>query len=246
MNSAAPPSSAATRLLVLAPNWLGDAVMTTPLISWLAGLRDPAGRPPEIVLAVREAWLPLFRGDPRITHLVPVARPGEHAGLLGVPRLAARLRSFDCEGAVLGPPSLRAALIARLAGVRVRVGYGGDGRGFLLNPAVPRRLRGERHFVDEMLDLGPVLADRSGWTAAAEDGPGLPALPGCAGEEALDLSGRPLWILGPGATYGEAKTWPPRRVAELAALAIARHGARCCWATPPRGAPSPANPPWRA
>ncbi len=73
------------RLLVLAPNWLGDAVMATKLLDWLAGkVTLPGGRTLHISWAVRAPWAPLFTHDPRIDELMVVDRPGRHDGLKGV------------------------------------------------------------------------------------------------------------------------------------------------------------------
>ena len=42
------------RVMVLAPNWLGDVVMTCPLLTRLSGCRTVADdRPLQVVLAVR-------------------------------------------------------------------------------------------------------------------------------------------------------------------------------------------------
>lgn len=214
--------------LVLAPNWLGDAVMASPLLSRLAAARDERGQGPALHLAVRRPWAPLFAGDPRLAGLVPVERAGRHAGLRGIVRLAGDLRRVGARALVLGPPSLRAGLAAKLAGVPVRVGYRGDGRGLLLNHPLPRPVRGERHHSDELLALG----DRA--LAACGLVPGDPdrerawgLLPGCRAVPPADLGAGPdLWVLAPGTTYGEAKVWPVANAARFVDLAVATRGVR--------------------
>ena len=65
------------RLLVVAPNWLGDVVMTTPLLDWLQQVRLGEGAPRfRLILAVRSAWAPLFAGDARVDELVVTGRDG--------------------------------------------------------------------------------------------------------------------------------------------------------------------------
>ena len=224
--------STAPRILLHLPNWLGDVIMTTPLIEFLLGAfsAQPVGSRPELALAVRPAWSPLFAGDARLAGLVPVDRRGRHGGPAGIPRLAADFRRGRYDAVVLGPPSLRAGLTARLAGIPLRIGHATDGRGPLLNAAVPRGVRGSRHYAWEMLELGLVLLDRLGLAAPLLPTGGLPspALPGCASlsRQPFGGGGRPLWAVAPGTTYGEAKTWPLERMREFVAAAVAVDGAR--------------------
>ncbi len=216
----------ACRILVLAPNWLGDAVMASALLSRLAAARDGGGRRPEIVLAVRDAWRPLFEQDPRLTGLVTVERNGRHAGLVGLARLGRDLRSVQADAVVLGPPSLRAGVAAALARVPVRVGYRGDGRSLLLTHPVDRPRRGDRHHADELRDLGDVALAALGLgadPAADESTPGLlPGIRAHAGSGGLP----PVWVFAPGTTYGEAKVWPRERAVEFAARAVQDRGVR--------------------
>lgn len=216
----------ACRILVLAPNWLGDAVMASPLVSRLAASRDAAGRPPEIHLAVRSTWRSLFESDPRLAGLVAVDRGGRHGGVGGVGRLAHDLRAVGADAIVLGPPSLRAGLVAALARVPVRVGYAGDGRSPLLTHRLRRPARGARHHADELLDLGDAALaalDLAAGELAAERA--LGALSGAASHVGSDGS-PPVWVFAPGTTYGEAKVWPRDRAAEFTARAVTERGVR--------------------
>jgi len=214
------------RLLLLAPNWLGDAVMMSPLLSLLAGARDHQGRRPHVTLAVRRRWLPLFRDDPRCDHLLPVARTGRHGGPLGVLRLGRELRAMRPDVVLLGPPSLRAALLAVLSGAGVRVGYRGDTRSTFLSHALVRPLRGTLHHADELVELGRAALAAGGLTAPPEADQGE-LLPGCAGRTAVEPGPGPeIWVLAPGTTYGEAKTWPADRVSEFLTAAVETAGVR--------------------
>jgi len=213
------------RLLVAAPNWLGDVVMTSPLLDVLADARDAAERPPQIVLAIRRRWSRLYADDPRVSEIIPVARSGRHGGLSGLWRLGRDWRQTRCTGVVLGPPSLRSGLAARLAGVRHRVGYRSDGRGFLLTLGLPRAPRGERHHADELAELGRALAAATG----LRPGPRPAArviLPGCVSIPARTTAGPAVWIFAPGATYGEAKVWPLRHAAGFVERAVRDAGRR--------------------
>jgi heptosyltransferase-2 len=217
------------RILLVAPNWLGDLVMTLPVLDWLAAARLAPGAPGfSLSVAVRAAWAPLLAGDQRLDSLLVTERPGAHAGLSGAARQAAVWRSGRFDAALLGPPSLRVAVVAAAAGIPLRIGHRGDLRSPLLSRALPRAPRGSRHFSQEMLDLARALARELGWTdavvSAAEAAP--PAhLAGVAAGARPAPGGRPLWSLGAGATFGPAKTWPPARAAEFV-RAVAAAGGR--------------------
>ncbi len=215
-------------ILVLAPNWLGDVVMASPLLSRLAAAGDGDGRLPAVHLAVRRPWAPLFAGDPRLAGLVLVERQGRHGGLAGLVRLGADLRRVAPDAVVLGPPSLRAGLAARLSGARVRVGYRSDGRGGLLSDALPLPPRGTRHHGDELTDLGDRALAACGLAAGDPDReaawgllPGLRAAPPADPGE-----GPAVWVLAPGTTYGEAKVWPLANARDFARRAVAERGVR--------------------
>jgi len=221
----------APRILVHMPNWLGDAIMTTPLLSLLtrafAAVADH--QRPSLHLAIRQPWSVLFSGDAAVSNILPIDRGGRHAGLAGLWRQATEMKNGGYDAVVLGPPSLRAGLTACLARIPRRIGYATDGRGLCLNPGLAPGPRGSRHYSYEMLGLGLSLLEDLGIEAPLIPSEGLPIsqLPGCDEFEAVELGDeRPLWIVAPGTTYGEAKTWPLARVTEFVEVATAEGGAR--------------------
>jgi len=195
------------RLLVMAPNWLGDVVMTTPLLTYLHEIARPQfAHGLQIHLAVRDSWAPLFTGDPRLDEVTIVERAGRHGGWRGIFRLAAQWKRNQYDAVILGPPSLRAALVARWAGIARRVGYPGDGRSLLLTDRSTRLARGSLHYSEEMMVLGQHLSGEITPPASAGTLPSLPAMDRIA--PLVWGDGPPVWALAPGTTYGEAKTWP--------------------------------------
>jgi len=216
------------RFLLVAPNWLGDVVMASPLLDILAA--ESAAERPRVTVAIRRAWAPLLANDPRVDRLLIYERRGRHRGVTGTLRLAADWRRESCAAVVLGPPSLRVAVAARLAGIERRIGYASDGRGWLLSDGLPVPSRGVWHHEEELAALGHE-ARRAVRLASAV----LPAtaeasrlrLPGLAAVTPAPVgSGPPCWLVGIGATYGEAKAWPVARVAELLRLAVGEGGVR--------------------
>ena len=210
------------RVLLLLPNWLGDAVMATGLLELLSRQRDlPDGRQLHLTLGVRRAWLALFQTDPRYDDLLVLERKGRHAGVGGFFELRGDLSQRHFDAVVLGPPSLRVALAARLARIPLRVGYDSDSRGSLLNHKLKGQPRGESHYFQEMLELGATLLELLGLTQFRADFPIATSLPGCANIFSdVEKDHTPRWILAPGATYGQAKTWPLAPALEFCRLAL--------------------------
>ncbi len=184
-----------TRMVILAPNWLGDAVMALPAIADVR--RGAAGA--RLTVAARPQIAPLF------------------ALVAGVDETVAadRLPAYAHDVAILLPNSFHAALVARRARIPERWGYRTDWRAPLLTraPAAPRGL----HQVDYYQHLVSALGfePRAG-EPHLEVGDAARA----AGRGLLDAAGwdraRPLVALAPGAAYGGAKRWPPEHFAELA------------------------------
>ena len=217
------PSAFEFRILLVAPNWLGDAVMFSALIEFLHQRRIlPDGTQLTLGLAVRPAWAPLFKDDPRLSFLVPVLKPGRHSGLLGGFRLGADFRALNLDAVVLGPPSLRFGLAAFFSGANLRIGYSGDGRGMLLTHGAKILQRGHRHHSDELVQLGKNLFQALGWGEHDFNQADVAAtLPGCLEiQPTASSSEAPLWVFAPGATYGSAKSWPLDRAVEFARQAI--------------------------
>jgi len=220
------------RLLVLAPNWLGDVVMHTPLLSLLHEQRSNVAAavkgPVSIHLGVQRAWADLFRDDPRVDELMVLERNRRHRGMWGAFRLAALMRQGGYDAVILGPPSLRTGLASWLARIPCRVGYRYDGRSPFLSVGLSPGLRGSLHYSGEMIRLGHAWLESLGLDHAAYREENRPAtLPGCDSVPLVDLGrGSPVWAVAPGTTYGEAKTWPVSRLGDFLELAIHEAGVR--------------------
>jgi len=220
------------RLIVRAPNWLGDAVMALPALD--AVRRAHAGA--TIVLAARASVAPLFEED-------TPARPDEIV-VVDDAREIAQLRGVRADAILLLPNSFASAWRARRAGIAERWGFRAGGRGWLLSRGVGRP-RGRVHHVDyyralikELGFAAPIPpeggSDRNEKRSAASpshggsDDPRIAARPQTL-EKADALlrqhgapSGTPLVGFAPGAAYGHAKRWPPDRVAAVIAALQAR------------------------
>lgn len=118
----------AQRIVIVAPSWVGDCVMMTPVLRALREHRSNT----EIHVVVRPPLEQLFDGCPWIGSATACAMKGA----AGVFRLASAIRNKKPDSVLLLPNSFRSALGARLSGAKQRIGYDRDGRGFLLTDRV--------------------------------------------------------------------------------------------------------------
>lgn len=194
-----------TSTLVIAPQWIGDAVMTEPLMRCLhaRGERLAVGALPWVA--------PVYRAMASVERVIEF--PFAHGGLQWAPRRAmARQLRGQFDRAVVCPNSLKSALIPWWAGIAERVGYLGEARFGLLTNRLPNPSKTER---PPMVAFYGALSGEGGFSSER------PQL-GVA-EAAVDAALAPLalkrggyCVLVPGAEYGPAKRWPTAHFATLA------------------------------
>jgi heptosyltransferase-2 len=196
-------------LLVLAPNWLGDAVMALPAIADLK--RHFADR--RLIVAARSSVSSLFTMARDVDEVIA-------ADMITV-------RQAAPEIAVLFPNSFASAWLAWRASVPQRWGYAADLRTWLLTRAIRRPKQAMhqgayyQHLVSEL---------------GIANGPLEPHLdiPEDVLEAARSLlrghgwsDGRLLVVLAPGAAYGKAKLWIPSYVTQLISNLVRERAMSC-------------------
>ena len=215
------------RILVVIPNWVGDVVLATPV---LAALREhfPSAR---ITYLMRRYVADVLDGGG--WHDATAYWP-DGRGLtreVRTARVTGRLKLERCDLAVLLTNSFRSAWVAWRAGIRRRVGYARDGRGWLLTDRL-RPLKRDGEFVPSpVLPYYIKIAEQIGCTV--EDRRprlGITAQQERAGKDlwghyGLD-GGQPYALINPGAAFGAAKCWLPERFAEVCDRLAAEHGFR--------------------
>jgi heptosyltransferase-2 len=215
----------ARRVLVKAPNWLGDLVITLPA---LRGIRRAC---PEARLAVlvKQELAGFFESVDGIDEVISYRIGAGIAGWADRWKLIAAVRARAFDVAVLFPRSFEAALWMAAARVPRRAGAAAQGRSWLLTDSVkmpPPALA--RHQAHDYLDLfGAIL----GIEGSLEDVRVI-AAPARAAKSRTWLEERrrgrgPLIAIAPAAAYGPAKEWPADRYAALIDRLGAVGGAEC-------------------
>lgn len=215
-----PAPSSFDRVVVRPPNWLGDAVMALPA---MAAVRQHFAESHLTVAAV-PAVAALFREDTDVKPDRVIELPSR------TPAAVAQLEGEGFGAGVLFPNSFRSAWQLWRAGVPERWGVSRAGRGFLLTRrSAPRPRPAGPHQSDYYRDLVTGLGMPADPTALPRLSPRPSSVERAAAllaQHGVDLTGRFVG-LAPGAAYGQAKQWPPDRVADLAARLIREQGVRC-------------------
>jgi heptosyltransferase-2 len=197
--------------LVIQTSFLGDTVLTTPLIAELA-TRGP------VRVVVTPASAPLLARNPDIDDLVVYDKRGADAGVLGFRRLAQRLRAPDASRgappavAYLAQRSVRSAALAVAAGYSARVGFDGSPGQRLYTARVP--YRDDRHHAERLWRLAFPEAGEGERAIAPNTRTLQPKLfPGSEERAAVDAligkssDSRPIVALAPGSVWA-TKRWP--------------------------------------
>lgn len=204
---------AGERILIVAPSWIGDAILSEPLVSLL---REPFEDPTVDVLA--PPWCaPVYARMRGIRRVVESPFAHGKVALAARRRLARELAGAHYTHAFVLPNSWKSALVPFLARIPKRVGYRGEGRWGLLTDA--RRL--DTRAIPRLVDRFAALAVAPGTLVPTPPAPVLVAdvANRAAAARSLRLrTDRPTVILCPGAEFGPAKRWPPNYFAELAAM----------------------------
>jgi heptosyltransferase-2 len=193
-----------THSLVIAPQWIGDAVMTEPL------LRRLRARGERLAVGALPWVAPVYRAMPQVDEIIEF--PFAHGGLQFKARRAiARQVEGRFETAYVLPNSLKSALLPFLASIPKRVGYLGEARVGLLT----HRLKNPRDKPPMVAFYSALSGDKEG---LASDRPRLQlaAAQADAALATLELQAGGYYVFAPGAEFGPAKRWPAKHFAQLA------------------------------
>jgi heptosyltransferase II len=188
---------------VIQTAFLGDVILTTPLLSALADQHGP------VDVVTTPAAQSLLETHPAVGTVIPYDKHGAARGWRGLRRLSRELRARRYAKVYLPHRSIRSAALAVLAGAPERIGFD-DGPAVISYTRKVRQARG--HEAERLLSL-------------AETPAGKAPPPVNLGLSASDLAEADAWLeshgigrrfvaLAPGSIWG-TKRWP--YYAELAA-----------------------------
>jgi heptosyltransferase-2 len=210
------------RILLVQTAFLGDVILTTPL---LAALRrhDPAA---ELTMLVTPAAAPLVAQHPALDRVILDDKRGRGRGLYGLLGLIRVLRAYRFTMAIAAHKSVRTALALRAAGIPRRIGFATARAAALYTERVPRPLAA--HDRDRLLGL---LAPLGILTIPDEIARPWIAVDAATQERASVLLGpyhadrRPLAAICPGSAW-RTKRWPTASFGALVRL-LGADGYRC-------------------
>ena len=181
------------RTLIVQTSFLGDVVLTTPLIARAA----TAG---EVDVVCIPGSAPLLAGNPAIREVIVYDKRGADRGFAGFWRMASRLRGGKYDRALLAQGSARSGALVLAAGIRQRVGFDTSAGRALYTTRIPY-IENEHH------------ARRLSRLAGAGDEslPRPSLFPGDSERLAVDrlLAGHaaPFFAVAPGSVWA-TKRWP--------------------------------------
>ncbi len=205
-------------ILIIAPNWIGDAVMTQPL---LARLKE---RYPESKIDVlASTWVaPIYRACSEVHEVIEAKF--EHKQLQwGLrKRLAKTLATKKYQLCFVLPNSFKSALIPWLANIPFRIGYQGELRFGLINLSIANPSKVNRPpMVEHYLALSTLLNEGQNSSTASSFTPKLNISPAAKQSiqtklHSAEIDSANIYVMCPGAEYGPTKRWPTSHFAQLA------------------------------
>jgi heptosyltransferase-2 len=189
-----------TAVLVIQTSFLGDMVLTTPLLAHLA-------KTDSVDVVCTPAASALLANHPAVREIIRYDKRGADNGVGGFVRLASALRSRGYRAAYLAQGSSRSGALALAAGIKKRVGFATSAGRLFYTTRIPPI--DNIHHAARLLALGTgnPLADTPGDVLRPRLYPGAKErdlVDGVLGNSAED---RPLIALAPGSVWA-TKRWP--------------------------------------
>lgn len=200
------------KILVVAPSWVGDAMLMQPMLARLKQLHSDC----QIDVLAPPWTAGLLHALPEVDTVI--TNPFGHGALQLKARykLGCELHAARYDQAIILPNSLKSALATFFAKIPLRTGFIGESRYGLLNDArkldktvLPFMVERFAYLAEEKNGVIPrPLRDPKLHISDAQRAVTLQKL-------ALNLT-QPVAVFCPGAEYGPAKRWPENYYAQLA------------------------------
>jgi heptosyltransferase-2 len=208
-------SGGTSRILIVSPNWIGDAVMAQPLLHLLK--QNSPLRPIDILSPALLS--PVWRAMPEVDNVIETSFRHGALQLKERWQLAQQLKERGYDEVFLLPNTLKSALVPWLAGIRRRVGYLGEKRYGLLNVIHHDDPQAPRGMVTFYAALSRTPTPDAKLALAGLPRPRLMVSAEESEHAMRDLGlapQLPLVVFAPGAEFGSAKRWPAAYFGQLA------------------------------
>jgi heptosyltransferase-2 len=204
-------------ILIIAPNWIGDAVSTQALLANLKALY-----PDSKIDVLASHWVaPIYRACPQVHEVIEAKF--EHKKLQWNLRkqLAKEIEAKNYQACFVLPNSFKSALIPWLANIPFRIGYRGELRFGVINLALDNPSKVNRPpMVKHYLALSQLLKDDD----SRPLGQLVPKLNvSITAKQSVEkklqdanINSDSIYAICPGAEYGPSKRWPTEHFAGLA------------------------------
>jgi heptosyltransferase-2 len=198
------------KILIIAPNWVGDIVMSQSL---LIMLRDKYKDNLILDVMANEWTKNILNRMPEINNIID--NPFKHGELRLIKRvlLGIELKQNNYNQAIILTNTLKSAIVPFFANIKKRTGFVGEQRYLLLNDIY--KLNKQK--LPRLIDQYCFLAQANNLKIK------LPRLSIDKNNQAniikqYDLSNKKIIVIAPGAEYGPAKRWPVDYFIELTRL----------------------------
>ncbi len=191
------------KTIVYLPNWLGDMVMAIPFLNSLRASIDG-----ELWAIGKSKAIHIYNGINLFDRFIPF----DTRRIVSFLDMVTLIKGSGFERSIALPHSFRSALLFYMAGIRERVGYARNRRGFMLTHRVS-----ESGNVEPTVEHYLKIVDSLGGNRLAD----TPFLAISADEENkfderhMDVN-KPYVAFIVGAQYGPSKRWPSMHFSELA------------------------------
>lgn len=195
-----------SKLLVRMPNWLGDCVIASPILSGLKKLFPHARL--DILIKENISGLGSVLSSVDKTIIMP-----SRGASSTIDDTLDEIRKSDYDTVLILANSFRAAWQMWKAGVPERAGYAGEFRSPLLTRAIKRP---PKHSLSQFEYYAKLAGEVFPEFEPVQEGLRIPGKFLKRADGLLPLRDKPLVGMGFGASYGAAKMWPAERFAKLA------------------------------
>jgi len=200
-------------ILIVAPNWIGDAVMSEPLVRALQQTQAK-------ISVLAPPWVAaVYRAMASVDDVIEGDFKHGRVELFKRIALARNLQQKGFTDALILPNSWKSALIPTFAQIPHRFAYTGELRSFLLTQSLANPPRQNRPpMVAHYLALAKLIDPQIVINGAQMQEPRLQPPP-APGHLAIDTA-QPFFVFAPGAEFGPSKQWPAGHFAQLASYIL--------------------------